>query len=416
MPVVFIDGAVGVRLERVSVIEDLTHAPEFNAGNPLRIFDARGAHVQDSEFTLLGGCGQHWPGNVPLSVHNSSDVAVLGSRFTSSCQGYCLTSTVRLVVADCVITSVGDVSQGSGFGTDNGAPYTAEHFYFGNNSDTGNVAAQMRWETMTFDGASGYYNGTVVAVAPRAGGRSALTLAVPPRCVKPLASGCLFAGMSLQAMRGLGAGQWRRIVGVEADGVTVVVEAPLDPPPALGVDGAMNATFVSITGMQGQATFEGNTWVNGTTIQTYGGSIDLVLAGNVASELFTGLFMNTTQVAAGIRLFGHRYQGGYEANWGALLDRNNFSCVTDFRLYADEPYPGDLAGIAFLMGHTVRRNAIGATNLSINNLHDGVVEHNAFVGAACALAPARPAGVVNINASSDGVVVRDNGAAGGETV
>jgi len=78
--------------------------------------------------------------------------------------------------------------------------------------------------------------------------------------------------------------------------------------------------------------------------------------------------------------------------------------------------PGDLAGIEFLMGHTVRRNAVGATSLGVNNLHDGVIEHNDFEAAECELAPSGPAGVIKINASSVGVVVRENGGAGGVTV
>jgi hypothetical protein len=192
-------------------------------------------------------------------------------------------------------------------------------------------------------------------------------------------------------------------VGVLGDGVTVVLEAPLAPPPALGEQGDPSASFLSITGLTGQSTFEGNTFVNGTVFQTYGFSMDLVAAGNEMLGMFDNAWQNVSQVSAGVRLFGHRYIGGYEANWHALLQDNVLQCVTQVMVYAD-----NITGVLFSMGHVVRRNTIGGANVSVNFLRDGVFEGNALTPAVCAYAGGAtlPAGAVVVNASSTGVVVR----------
>jgi hypothetical protein len=288
-------------------------------------------------------------------------------------------------------------------GTDGGAPGVSEHFYFGQNSDTGNAAASMRWETFTSDGPGGQYNGSAVAVGEGAGGAGTVTLASPPACRLPLAQGCLYPGTALTVLRGAGAGQWRRIVRVLADGVTVVLEAPLQPPPALGPAGDPAASFLSITGLTGQSTFEGNRLVNGTVFQTYGFSMDLIAAGNEMTEMFDNAWQNVSQVSAGVRLFGHRYMGGYEANWHALFEANTLTCITQFLVYAD-----NITDVLFSMGHVVRRNTIGGANVGVNFLRDGVFEGNVLTPAVCAYAGGAtlPAGAVVVNASSTGVVVR----------
>ena len=131
LPAVLVhNGSTGVRLDGVRITVDLTKAPEFAAGNPIRITDAGAVSLHGVESTLLGNCAAHWPANTALSVHNASDVSIIGSVFTSSCQGWCVSSSLRTVIADCAFNSVGDVSQGSSFGTDGGAPGVAEHFYW----------------------------------------------------------------------------------------------------------------------------------------------------------------------------------------------------------------------------------------------------------------------------------------------
>lgn len=401
LPVVFINASVGVVLERVRITEDLSASPEFIAGNPVRVFDSARVTLHDCEFSLVGQCGAKWPANTALSVHNSSDVSILGSRFASSCQGWCVTSTSRVMIADSSFVSTGDVSQGSGIGSDGGPPGVCEHLYFGNNSDVGNADAHMRWESFTYDGSGGAYNGTATQAGTLPDGRATVTLSGRVACKKALADGCVYRGSSLAVMRGLGTGQWRRIASVMADGVTVVLEdGAFDPLPAFGDAGS----YLSISPLAGQSTFEGNTWVNGTTFQTYGESIDLIFAGNTMTEMFTTQWMNTTQVAAGLRLFGHRYQGGYEQNWRSLIEGNVLDCITQFLVYAD-----NIDNVSFALGHVVRRNTVRATSLDINFLHDGVIEGNSFEAARCAWAGRDlPAGRVNINATSTGVVVRGN--------
>ena len=251
-----------------------------------------------------------------------------------------------------------------------------------------------RPQALTFDGGGGQYNGSAAGTGALPDGRATVTLSGPVKCRLPLASGCLYPGTVLAIMRGLGTGQWRRIASVLPD-------PAFDPPPALG-DAA--GSYLSISPLAGQSTFEGNTWVNGTCFQTYGECLDMVFAGNVMREMFTTQWMNTTQVAAGLRLFGHRYQFGYEQNWASLVESNELTCITEFLIYAD-----NIENVSFAMGHTVRRNTVRATNLDINYLRDGVVESNAFEPAYCAWAGRDfAAGAIHINATSTGVVVRGN--------
>ena len=134
-----------------------------------------------------------------------------------------------------------------------------------------------------------------------------------------------------------------------------------------------------------------------------GFSMDLVAAGNEMLGMFDTVWQNISQVSAGVRLYGHRYMGGYEANWHALLQDNDLQCITQVMVYAD-----NITGVLFSMGHVLRRNTIGGASVFVNFLRDGVLEGNALVPAVCAYAGGAtlPAGAVLANGSSTGVVVR----------
>ncbi len=202
-------------------------------------------------------------------------------------------------------------------------------------------------------------------------------------------------------MRGPGQGQWRRLASVDATNV-ITLESAFDPQPQFGNASDKSASFISVTVMHGQATFEGNSYMNGTTWQTYGAALETVIAGNVFHEMFTTDFENTTAVAAGLRLFGHRYVNGYQPNWWSLVVDNTVDCTTEFRVYAD-----NIADIVFSWATVVRRNAVTAVTLALNFAHDVIVEHNAFADGFCAYAGAvLPSGGVVANASSSGVVIR----------
>lgn len=134
---------------------------------------------------------------------------------------------------------------------------------------------------------------------------------------RPWQGSCLPCGLTVAILRGQGTGQYRRLVsatpGNATAGGTVTVDAPFAVPPLLGV------SLLSIVGHSGRATFEGNVVANGTVFQTYGSSLHAIMAGNAFDGLFDTADENTTAVAAGVRLFGHRYQGGWEPNWYTLF-------------------------------------------------------------------------------------------------
>lgn len=254
----------------------------------------------------------------------------------------------------------------------------------------------MRWETQTYDGPGGWYNSSAIAAVG-----ATLTLAAPIACARPLSEGCLYPGVIVAIMRGPGQGQWRRLASVDAANV-ITLESAFEPQPQLGNASDAGASFISVTVNHGQAVFEGNSYVNGTTWQTYGAALETVIAGNVFREMFTTESMNTTAVAAGLRLFGHRYVGGYQPNWWSLVVGNTIDCTTEFRVYAD-----DIAGVVFSWATVVRDNAVTAATLALNFAHDVVVEHNSFAAGFCAYAGAvLPTGGVAANASSSGVVIR----------
>jgi hypothetical protein len=68
-------------------------------------------------------------------------------------------------------------------------------------------------------------------------------------------------------------------VSVAEDNVTIVVDAPFDPP--LGP-----SDILSITSYRGHYTVEGNRFRNGTCFAYYGGVLDSIVSGNTFDEMF----------------------------------------------------------------------------------------------------------------------------------
>lgn len=397
-------GSVGIRIDRVRVIENLTLVPQIEAGNAIRGIGTSRLTLTDCEVRLAGNCGAQWPANTPFNLDNSTDVTILRTSFMSACQSWAISGS-RIFFADSSFQAVGVVSGGAQVGTDGGAPYIAEHIYYGNNSDLGNPAALMRWETMTYDGPGGWYNGTAASVDAVG---TTLTLSSPMLgCPAGSNTGCVYPGATIALMRGPGQGQWRKVISItNANGSPhVLIDAPFDPQPVFGAANATNttATYMSITVTHGQATFEGNLYQNGTVFQTYGAAMNTVVAGNVFSEMFSTEWMNTTNVVAGVRIFGHRYINGYQPNYWTLLTDNVLDCASDFRIYQD-----NIDDVIFQYGAVVRRNIInGGTNLGLNFANDDVIEHNTFGSAYCAYAGSTlPPGGILVNSSSSGILVR----------
>lgn len=253
---------------------------------------------------------------------------------------------------------------------------------------------------MTSDGPGGQYNGSVLASRSNADGTQTLQLAASVTCIGGGDWACLPPGLAVAIMRGTGTGQLRRLVSVAAGAAgawsAVTVDAPFAPMPASA------DSFVSITQYNGGETFEASTWVNGTVVQTYGMAVGVVLFNNTLSEMFDTPTANTTAVSAGVRMFGHRYMGGYETNWHAVIDSNVMSCTSLFYVYSD-----NIANVSFSLAQTVRGNVIaGGANLSLDFVWDSLMEGNSFSDAYCAYAGATlPAGTTILNASSPGTLV-----------
>ena len=210
---------------------------------------------------------------------------------------------------------------------------------------------------------------------------------------------CLPPGLTVALLRGPGAGQYRRVVSATPGDATtngsVTTNAPFAVAPSPGV------TFVSIVGYSGDAIFEGSHVINGTVFQTYGSSLHAIMAGNTFAGMFDTSDENTTAVAAGVRLFGHRYQGGWEANWFTLFVDNSVSCATELVAYSD-----NIDETIFSLGHVFRDNNVSVgVDLELNFVWDVVVDRNSFAAAFCAYAGATlPAGGVKYNNSSPGTV------------
>ena len=399
--------AAAVALARVDVIHDQSAYPGIQIGNALSLLGAAYVALVDVSVTHVGNCAAQWPHNQALYVSNSTDVLVRGCAFANGCPGWSVSAAQRVHISDCAFVSLGDVSQGQGVNSLD-APHVTQDFYYGNCSDAGRPAAPERWETMTSDGPGGFFNGSATAASDNPDGTQTLTLATPLACISGVPA-CLYPGLAVSIMRGTGAGQQRRVVtaaqspggpgggGGGGDSWTrVTVDAPFVPPPD-------NASFIAVTQFNGRAVFEASTYVNGTVFQTYGMSMQTVAFNNTFVEFFDTALANTTNVAAGVRLFGHRYMGGYETNWRSDVAENTLTCTTLFWAYSD-----DIDGVEFSHAQALRRNAVaGGVNLSVDFIWDSLIDGNSFASAACAYAGGvtLPAGVINANESSPGTLV-----------
>lgn len=380
-------------LYSVRLVYDLSLMPGWAASNAFFVNSVPGVSIVDSYVIMAGACTGNWPLNTAFYVDNGTDFSMVRTRVEAGCQGWSISSSSRIFMIDNAFVATGEDSEGQGFLA------SVDRLYFGNNTNTGNWAATERWESMTYDGPGGWYNGTVAGSSLSPDGQSeGVMLAAPLTCRVPGPNNCLPEGSVVAVIRGTGTGQLRRYIGNNGT-QSITVSPPFDPPLVPG------DSYLTITWHRGGATFEGNTYTNGTVFQFYGSAQDTIVAGNTFNELFTTPYMNTTAVAAGVRFFGHRYIGGYQPDWYATIEHNNITCATQFLLYSDN-FAED--GTALSLGHIARKNMIaGGVNLAINLVHDAVAEHNVFAAAYCVWAgQTLPAGTTVINATSPGTLVR----------
>lgn len=140
---------------------------------------------------------------------------------------------------------------------------------------------------------------------------------------RPASAYPIVAGLAVSVLQGAGSGQWRTIVRA-----TNLSSAPngaflleLDSPFTLPLSelGKPNESIIAINGLKEKYIFEGNEWVNGTTVQTYGNSNDWVLSGNVLRNFWT----------AGMSLWGIGEEdgdGGYQGSLRTLVERSQILC------------------------------------------------------------------------------------------
>jgi hypothetical protein len=257
--------------------------------------------------------------------------------------------------------------------------------YFGQNYDAGTDVGRT-WETFTQDGAGGSYAGPVTAVNvhPTTGRQTLQTAAVRPG-VNAAAGYNVEPGNSVSVIYGPGLAQWRRVVAVEAvldaqrnaTGEFVIqVDAPFTLPLAT------NESVVAVSAFKGGLTFEANEWTNGTTLQTYGLSLDLVFSGNIIRNFFSG----------GLGIWGlGMARVGWQPSLRTLVERNAMLCSGSIRSFTSlfSPPPPDLGFNASLTvlnyAHTLRRNNMsGSGDVNIRGqVWDAIVEGNNFTAARC---------------------------------
>lgn len=180
-------------------------------------------------------------------------------------------------------------------------PQILENIYVGNTLNIGNTDSTERWETMTFDGLSVFWDGNVSS-------GNGTSLVLPG---DPINTRNNYLGAVVGVLGGAGIGQVRRVVGYArgpGGQSSWTVDRAWDVP--LVGQGAAGASSVVLTGMRGAATFEANTYVNGTNFQFYGAAFNIRVAGNVFDH------MNVSGSAVDAECAVCEGNGGVLLGWG----------------------------------------------------------------------------------------------------
>ena len=162
-------GGSSARIARVNISFDLRLFPGVQIGNAFAAYSSADFSLVDSYVSHKGNCAAQWPHNCIMHVTNATNGEVRGVEFDMGCQATAVESSSRMFMADNtfketeVWSGVPSTTGGSEFSTID-PPHVAEHYYWGNNSYTGNPASAERWESFTTDGgADCVYNDTVLA-------------------------------------------------------------------------------------------------------------------------------------------------------------------------------------------------------------------------------------------------------------
>ena len=278
-------GGSSAQIHRVNISFDLRMTPQIQLGNAFAVYGASDFALVDSYIGHWGSCSSQWPHNCAMHITNSSNGEVRGNVFDMGCQAMAVESSSRMFFSDNVYSEV-SVWTGTPIGSSNGGhewstidpPHVSEMQYMGNCTYTGRYDAYVRWESFTTDGgADAFYNETALSQVANADGTATIVLA--SQVFESVFFYSWHKGNVVSVLQGPSVGQVRRLVSVAEDNVTIVVDAPFDPP--LGP-----SDILSITSYRGRYTVEGNRFHNGTCFAYYGGVFDSIVSGNVFNEMF----------------------------------------------------------------------------------------------------------------------------------
>lgn len=244
-----------------------------------------GCAVQDSVVTTFGNCGSNV---TPLITVSGNDTLVRNNRFNNGCTIYSMRSVVRHLWESTTSHYYGHGGRGGNVIATFGPPYRVEYVTFLNNTQTNNPTlpnstvvknpvTNHRLEGLTLDGGGGAYSGNVASASG-----TSVTLAS-----LPFGNGTgtyihdynytSWNGAAIAILDGLGAGQWRRVVGrAGPKGAEQVWE----------VDVAWDVTpdetsQVQIGPLRGHILLAENSWTTAYTVQLYGMCLNAVVANNV---------------------------------------------------------------------------------------------------------------------------------------
>jgi alpha-N-acetylglucosaminidase len=379
---------------------------------------ARHWSVTNSVFIQRAGngsaCEAYWPHSDSFFMLSASDGELRGNIWHSACEGYNVDSSSRLFFADNILIAKGDTySEGNGF-SHFSWPQVTEHIYIGNTTQVGNPEAEIRQETMSFDGGPATYYGPHTSVL-------GAQVTLPRNPIQPDQN---YSGLLFHVASGSGVGQMRRVISWYGKDQrhkhqftsTWTLDSPLDT----DLD---NTSFVSIGAFCGRIIFEGNSYSNGTQFQLFGTSIHVAVAGNTFKNVSYGMDEIggcwTGQGCGGMIAWG--YSGGnypcrhdahghfpcaptswtIEPAFHIVILNNTFTCSKQLASigpdYNGLP-PGTIGPRA--LGHLHRGNMLmGDVDLIIQSATWSVLlEANTLAPAQCP--DAKPAGRLIINASS----------------
>jgi len=309
---------------------------------------------------------------------------------------YCISGSDGLIFEDNTITGADLMATGGGLNCLDGSSYSQDVYYARNR-----LSLMHGWdrEAMTSDAGGGLYYGTIA----KAEG-TALTLPETPKV-----GGKTWAGAGVFVFSGKGWSQYRRIVKVEGD--TITVDRPWDVAPDA-------TSLVGITMLQRHYILAGNSFSDaGIAIQFYGSSLEHIVAGNTCAR--AGGYQGIGKAYGGYQLppdknpchqpswfcqyVGNEITEGSIYRSGAnnsILSGDSVIGVFGWPLTRDWPWPYNVGSV--VRGNRLENNAriqIGGNGNDQPSVSDAIVEGNTIRNADEA---------IRLDRAVRGIVVRAN--------